>query len=80
MDTASEAVTNAVRHGQPGRIQVVVDLDPMRASGRVRITVTSHGVLTAGIGNGTGLARLMDRGADITLEQMDGRVMMRGLI
>lgn len=42
--------------------------------------VASLGTLTRGNGNGTGPARLMDCGADITLRQDGGHVVMRALL
>jgi ribosomal protein L22 len=76
VDTLSEAVTNAVRHGEVADIDVTID----ETDNRVRLTVSSLGTLTDGIGNGTGLARLVDRGARITLEQVHGRVVMQTLL
>jgi hypothetical protein len=78
VDTLSEAVTNAVRHGEIADIEVTIDTT--EADARVRLTVRSQGTLTDGIGNGTGLARLIDRGAQITLEQVYGLVVMRALL
>jgi len=74
VDTLSEAVTNAVRHGAIADIDV--SIVTTEADARVRLVVVSEGTLTGGIGNGTGLARLIDRGAQITLEQADERVIM----
>jgi hypothetical protein len=76
VDTLSEAVTNAVRHGEVADIDVTID----DTDNRVLLTVSSLGTLTSGIGNGTGLARLTDRGALITLEQENERVVMQALL
>lgn len=78
VDALSEAVTNAVRHGDIADIDVSIDATD--AEKRVRLTVRSQGTLTDGIGNGTGLARLVDRGAHITLERVDERVVMQALL
>ncbi len=78
VDALSEAVTNAVRHGDIADIEVTIDTTD--GDTRVRLTVRSRGTLTDGIGNGTGLARLVDRGAEITLEQVDERVVMQALL
>jgi hypothetical protein len=64
LDALSEGITNAVRHGSPGDIDITISTD----QGRISMTVTSSGELEAGIGNGTGLARLRDRGAEVSLE------------
>lgn len=79
VDTLSEAVTNSVRHGVVSDIDVTIDITGEDSRERVRLTVSSLGTLTNGIGNGTGLARLADRGALITLEQVDERVVTQAL-
>jgi len=76
VDTLSEAVTNAVRHGEVADIDVSIE----EADNRVQLTVSSLGTLTNDIGNGTGLARLVDRGARITLDQVHERVVMHALL
>lgn len=76
VDTLSEAVTNAVRHGEVADIDVTID----ETDNRVGLTVASLGTLTSGIGDGTGLARLVDRGARITLDQVNERVVMHALL
>jgi predicted nucleotidyltransferase len=76
VDSLSEAVTNAVRHGEVADIDVTID----DTDNRVRLTVSSLGTLTNGIGNGSGLARLVDRGALITLDQVNERVVMHALL
>jgi len=42
--------------------------------------VSSLGTLSGDIGNGTGLARLVDRGAQITLEELKDRVVLRAIL
>jgi hypothetical protein len=79
VDTLSEAVTNSVRHGVVSDVDVTIDITGEDSRERVRLTVSSLGTLTNGIGNGTGLARLADRGALITLEQVDERVVTQAL-
>lgn len=76
VDTLSEAFTNAVRHGEVADIDVTID----DTENRVQLTVSSLGTLTNGIGNGTGLARLVDRGARITLDQVNEHVVMHALL
>lgn len=76
VDTLSEAVTNAARHGEVADIDVNIE----DTDNRVRLTVSSLGTLANGIGDGTGLARLVDRGAHITLDQLDERVVMQALL
>jgi hypothetical protein len=78
VDTLSEAVTDAVRHGEMADIEVIIDTT--EAEARVGSTVRSKGPLTDGVGNGTGLARLIDRGAQITLEQVHDYVVMEALL
>jgi len=78
VDTLSESVTNAVRHGEIADIGVIIDTTEVDA--RVRLTVCSVGTLSSSIGNGTGLARLIDRGAVIRLEQMNERVVLQALL
>ena len=80
VDTLSEAVTNSVRHGTLADVDVVIATEEFEELVRVSLTVTSHGTLTRGTGNGTGLARLMDRGADIALHQDGVHVVMRALL
>jgi hypothetical protein len=46
----------------------------------VRLTVASLGTFISGIGNGTGLARPVDRGGLVTLKQLDELVCMRALL
>jgi anti-sigma regulatory factor (Ser/Thr protein kinase) len=76
VDTLSEAVTNAVRHGEVG----VIDVTNEDTDNRVRLTVASLGTFIIGIGNGTGLARPVDRGGLVTLKQLDELVCMRALL
>lgn len=80
VDTLSEAVTNSVRHGTVADVDVVIATDEIEDHVRVSLTVTSLGTLTRGTGSGTGLARLMDRGADINLHQDGDHVVMRALL
>jgi hypothetical protein len=80
VDTLSEALTNSVRHGTVADVDVAIATDEIEDHVRVSLTVTSLGTLTRGTGHGTGLARLMDRGADITLSQVGDHVMMRALL
>jgi signal transduction histidine kinase len=80
VDTLSEALTNSVRHGTVADVDVAIATDEIEDHVRVSLTVTSRGTLTRGTGHGTGLARLMDRGADITLSQVGDHVMMRALL
>jgi hypothetical protein len=80
VDTLSEALTNSVRHGSVADVDVVIATDEIEDHVRVSLTVASLGTLTRGTGNGTGLARLMDRGANITLHQDGEQVVMRALL
>jgi ABC-type multidrug transport system fused ATPase/permease subunit len=72
LDALSEAITNAVRHGDAGDITIELSLE----QGRITMIVTSPGELTAGIGNGTGLARLRDRGAEVQLDPAERTVVL----
>ena len=80
VDVLSEAITNSVRHGTLGDIEIVIDETTHADGNRVQMTVASLGALSGGVGNGTGLARLVDRGAHIMLEQVDDRVVLRVLL
>ena len=73
LDALSEAITNAVRHGDGGAISI----DLLLEQGRITMIVTSPGELTAGIGSGTGLARLRDRGAEVQLDQTEHAIVLK---
>jgi len=76
----SESITNAVRHGTAGDVDISIGEETGADSNRLHVTVSSLGVLSGDIGNGTGLARLVDRGAEIMLEQADDRVVVTALL
>ena len=79
-DILSEAITNIVRHGELGTEEVNVSIEASEPNAKFRLTVSSSGKLSGGIGAGSGLARLMDRGALISLEQIDGKVVLKATL
>jgi signal transduction histidine kinase len=64
---ASEAITNAIKHGGPTRIDVSV----RRANGRVQLRVADDGCGGASTAAGSGLAGLRDR-----LDALGGRLVL----
>jgi len=80
LDVLSESITNAVRHGTAGDVDISIGEETGADSNRLHVTVSSLGTLSGDIGNGTGLARLVDRGAQITLEELKDRVVLRAIL
>ena len=80
VDTLSEALTNSVRHGTIADVDVVISTKEIDGHVRISLSVRSQGTLNRGTSKGTGLARLMDRGAQITLRQVGGHVVMSALL
>jgi len=72
LDSLSEGITNAVRHGGPSDLDVTIESN----QGRITLIARSKGELQGGIGNGTGLARLRDRGAEVCVESEDDSVVL----
>jgi signal transduction histidine kinase len=70
---AAEALTNALKHAQPGALSIAVELD---GTDRVRLTVQDDGVGGASPRGGHGLADLTDRvralGGDLTIHSPAG--------
>lgn len=65
LDAVSEALSNAVRHGDDGAVRLRLD----RVDDGARLVVESRGRLRRGDGDGIGLRTLAERGAAIRLEQ-----------
>lgn len=80
VDTLSEAVTNSVRHGIPSDIKIAINSAISEGRQQLRVTVQSKGTLNGGIGSGSGLARLVDRGAELTLDQVGDHVILTAVL
>jgi signal transduction histidine kinase len=69
---ACEAVTNAVKHGSPSRVEVRAS----RENGSLHLTVVDDGIGGARMGGGSGLVGLADRvhahGGSLTIDSPEG--------